>query len=104
MMNKALKAILIITLSLTFVSTALSQGLKVKSVSEDLEEVVLFDSETEEEWIALLDDEINGWTILKITHDSVTIAKIEEGKIPIVKELPVSQDLRSKTTVVPDDN
>lgn len=86
-MNKAI--IPIILLILIVAHPVYSQNFKVKMVSEDVEEVVLQDSDTGEEWVAYLGDVVEGWKIVKIRNDQVTIVKQGEGQVTLKTDLPV---------------
>jgi hypothetical protein len=91
-MNKAI--IPIILLILIIAPTVYSQNLKVKVVSEDLEEVILQDSDTGEEWVARFGEMVEGWKIVKISHDRVTIVKQREGQTTLKTDLPVKASSR----------
>jgi hypothetical protein len=86
-MNKAI--IPIILLILIAAQPVYSQNFKVKMVSEDLTEVVLKDINTGEEWVANFGDEVEGWKIVKIRNDQVTIVKQGEGQVTLKTNLPV---------------
>jgi len=91
-MNKAI--IPIILLILIVAHPVYSQNFKVKMVSEDLEEVVLQDSDTGEEWVARFGDVVEGWKIVKIRNDQVTIVKQGDGQITLKTDLPVKGSSR----------
>jgi L-cysteine desulfidase len=86
-MNKAIISIIFLTLMIA--CPAYSQNFKVKTVDENSKEVVLQDKDTGEEWLAREGDEVEGWRIMAITKDHVTIAKINQEMESVMTQLPV---------------
>jgi len=86
-MNKAIIPIILLTLMI--ICPAYSQNLEVQSVDEESKEVVLRDRDTGEEWVAKAGEEVEGWRIVKISRDQVTIVKQGEGRVTLMTELPV---------------
>ena len=82
--------VLIILILFIFSSLALGQDFKVVSIQENLEQAILYDRDTDKEWSVQVDDEIDGWRIVEISRDYVTIVK--QGKdLPIITKIPVKE-------------
>ena len=82
--------ILITLLTLMIACPAHSQNFEVKTVDVASKEVVLQDKNTGEEWLAREGDEVEGWKIMAITSDYVSIAKIDEEMESVMTQLPVN--------------
>ena len=72
-------------------SPAASQDFEVKQVLTDSEQVVLQTRDTGIEFVAETGDEIEGWKIVKINSDFVTVIKKQqgEGNLILMKTIPV---------------
>ncbi|MCG2776030.1 MAG: hypothetical protein L6406_10165 [Desulfobacterales bacterium] len=82
--------VLIILILFIFSSLALGQDFKVVSIQENLEQAILYDRDTDKEWSVQVGDEIDGWRIVVISRDYVTIVK--QGKdLPIITKIPVKE-------------
>jgi len=81
---------LIILVALIFSSHAFGQNFKVVYVEDNLEQAVLYDRDTGNEWSVQTGDEIDGWKVVKITLNYVALAK-QEQDIPIVMKIPVNE-------------
>ena len=69
-----------------------AQNYEVSEVGENCEYAVMTDTDTGEEWIVVTSDEINGWKVVKITADYVTIRKPREGLPALVSDIPVNKE------------
>ncbi len=65
------------------------QTLEAKAVSEDLGEALLRIRETGEEIVIRTGDYMEGWRIVKISRDSVTVGKQAEDGTLVMTDLPV---------------
>ena len=76
------KTIFISILSLfLFAQSVYALNLNIKFINENLQEAVLIDSDTGNEWIVMVGDEVEGWIIKQIKKSSVVIKKeVVEGK------------------------
>ena len=81
----------IILIILLISSPAAGQDFEVKQVLTDSEQVVLQTRDTGIEWVAEIGDEVEGWKIVKIDSDSVTVIKKQqdEGNLILMKTIPV---------------
>jgi type II secretory pathway component PulC len=68
---------------------AYGQTLEAKAVSEDLQEALLRIHETGEEVILRSGDSLEGWRIVKISRDSVTVARWGEDGTLLMTDLPM---------------
>ena len=82
------KTFLIIFLILIFAQPLCGQTFEVKSVREDLKEVVIRDKQTGEEKLLKKGEEVGGWRVVEITADHVTISK-PEGNTVYVTQIPI---------------
>ncbi len=73
------KLALVILLTLILVQSVCGQTFEVKSISEDLKQAVLKDTDTGEEWTVKKGDGLKGWRIFEITKEYVTILTPVEG-------------------------
>jgi len=85
---------LIILVALIFSSHAFGQNFKVVYVEDNLEQAVLYDRDTGNEWSVQTGDEIDGWKVVKITLDYVALAK-QDQDIPIVIKIPVNERIET---------
>jgi len=75
------RLILIVFLAIfLFAHSAYAQSLHLKSISEDLQEVVLIERDTGAEWVAREGDVVEGWSIVAIKKNRVVIRKAIEGE------------------------
>jgi hypothetical protein len=81
----------LITSILLIAGSAGAGDFEVMQVLTDSEQVVLYNRNTGEEWVAETGDEIEGWKIVEIGSDSVTVFKpqVEEGPPALIKTVPV---------------
>lgn len=81
----------IILIILLISSPASGEDFEVKQVLTDSEQVVLQTRDTGIELVAKIGDEIEGWKIVKINLDSVTVIKKQqgEGNLIFMKTIPV---------------
>ncbi len=70
------------------------QNFDAMGVSEDLQEAVLRDTTTGEEWVVRKRDMVDGWIVLDIAHTHVTIGGRIEGGRAIATNLPVRARVR----------
>ena len=81
--------ILLSALTLAISGLAHGQSFKVRTVSENAEEAVLYDFRTGEDLSVSVGHETEGWVITEITPDHVTIMRPGEEGCPALKtELP----------------
>ena len=86
--------IVMILLSLAVSLPGYAQNFEVKEVQISLEEAVLADRATGQQWVVQVGDEVEGWKIVKITQDYVTISKPREGLPTLMTEIPVDKGKR----------
>jgi len=63
-------------------------------IQNNLEQAVLYDRDTGEEWTVQTGDEIDGWKVVKIALDYVALAK-QGQDIPIVMKIPVNEGIET---------
>ncbi|MFH1624475.1 MAG: hypothetical protein ABID54_04880 [Pseudomonadota bacterium] len=84
----------VIALILVVSLPAYAQHFEVVEVLINPEGAVLRDMDTGQQWVAEVGDEINGWQVVKITEDYVTISKRMEGLPMLMTEIPVDKTKR----------
>ncbi len=62
--------------------------------NKNVEEAVLHDTATGDDWVVTEGDEIDGYQIVKITPSYVTIAKPGEGRVVFVTQIPIINEQR----------
>ncbi len=67
------------------------QDFEVLEVDEHYEQAVLFDSNTGEEWVAEIGDDIEGWQVVRITAQYVTMSKPQDDQPMLMTNIPVRQ-------------
>ena len=85
---KMIKLILIFFLILIFGQPAFSQTLGVSKITEDRKEVVLFDQDTGQEWVAKQGEKVGDWRVVEITQSHVKLARLE-GNTVFVTTIPI---------------
>jgi len=83
--------ILLILLTFALCQPAYSHTFEAIKTSESSAEVVLRDRATGEEWVAGVGDEIDGYRVVEITKDYVTISKPGEGRTIFVTRIPIKR-------------
>jgi hypothetical protein len=87
------KMILIITLSIIYISMSYASDLKVVSINDSFTETVLKDTDSGLIWQAKIGDVVAGYTIEGITDHHVTISVVKDNTV-MMTELPVSTKSR----------
>jgi hypothetical protein len=88
-------ALLSILLIHTFTTAAFSHTFEAIVRTGSIEEVILHDTVTGDEWVAAVGDVIDGYRIVEITPSYVTIAKPGEGRVVDVTKIPINGEHRS---------
>jgi hypothetical protein len=86
-MFKYLFAILLTTFIVPL--PAYCQNFEVLEVDEYNEQAVLVDTDTGEEWVAEIGDEIAGWQVVRITAQYVTMSKPQEDQPMLMTNISV---------------
>jgi hypothetical protein len=82
---------LIMILFLIFLSgqPAFSQTLGVSKITGDRKEVVLFDQDTGQEWVAKKGEKVGDWRVVEITQSHVKLARLGENNTVYVTTIPI---------------
>ena len=70
------------------------QSLEVKEIRVQAQEVVLWDIERAEELIVRPGDVIEGWTVVKITENDLTVSYLGEDNVIYTTDLPLRSRIR----------
>ena len=89
-MYKYLVTIILVTFAVSL--PAYCQNFEVLEVDEYYEQAVLFDSNTGEEWVAGIGDEIEGWQVVRITAQYVTMSKPQDDQPMLMTNIPVRRN------------
>jgi hypothetical protein len=83
------RIIVVILLSFILVPTVYGQSFEVMAVSENLQEAVLKNTETGEEWVVSRGEVMDGWRVMEIAETHVTLGGWVEGIGLIAAQIPV---------------
>ncbi|OIN95820.1 MAG: hypothetical protein AUJ48_02530 [Deltaproteobacteria bacterium CG1_02_45_11] len=86
---------IVVLMTFIFPVFAHSESFKVVSVQENLEEAVLHDQDTGEQWTVQVGDQVNEWTVTVITRDYVTIFKPQQDQPHLVMKIPVNEGIET---------
>ena len=75
------KFILILFLIFLYGTPVHSQSLQVLEVKDDFKEVLLFDKNTGQEYLAKQGEKVGDWRVVEITQSHVTISRLEGNTV-----------------------
>jgi hypothetical protein len=61
----------------------------VSKITGDRKEVVLFDQDTGQEWIAKKGEKVGDWRVVEITQSHVKLARLGENNTVYVTTIPI---------------
>lgn len=70
------------------------QSLEVKEIRVQAQEVVFWDRERSEELVVRPGDVIEGWTVVKITENDLTVSYLGEDNVIHTTDLPLRSRIR----------
>ena len=70
------------------------QSLEVKEIRVQAQEVVFWDRERSEELVVRPGDVIEGWTLVKITENDLTVSYLGEDNVIYTTDLPLRSRIR----------
>ena len=71
------------------------QSLEVKEIRVQAQEVVFWDMERAEELVVRPGDVIEGWTVVKITENDLTVSYLGEDSVIYTTDLPLRSRIRA---------
>jgi hypothetical protein len=92
--RKMTRVIVIILMVLTPVQPVWGQSLEVREIRVQAQEVVFWDIERAEELIVRPGDVIEGWTVVKITENDLTVSYLGEDNVIYTTDLPLRSRIR----------
>jgi hypothetical protein len=85
----------IILLGLTAVQPVWGQSLEVREIRVQAQEVVFWDEGTGEALVVRPSDLIEGWTVMKITENDLTVSYLGEDNVIYTTALPLRTRVRA---------
>ncbi|MGZ6210208.1 MAG: hypothetical protein ACXWL9_08680 [Syntrophales bacterium] len=76
------------------VHPAWGQNLEIREIRVQAQEVVFWDRERAEELIVRPGDVIEGWTVVKITENDLTVSYLGEDNVIRTTDLPLRSRIR----------
>jgi len=70
------------------------QSLEVKEVRVQAQEVVFWDTERSQELVARPGDVVEGWTVVKITENDLTISYLGDDNVIYTTDFPLRSRIR----------
>jgi hypothetical protein len=86
--------IIIIILGLSVVQPVWGQGLEVREIRVEAQEVVFWDEEAGRELVVRPGDLMQGWTVMKITENDLTVSYLGDDNIIHTTDLPIRSRIR----------
>jgi hypothetical protein len=87
--------IFIILLSLILVQPVWGQSLEVREIRVQAQEVVFWDEGTGQALVVRPGDLIEGWTVMKITENDLTLSYLGEDNVIYTTDLPLRARVRT---------
>jgi hypothetical protein len=89
------RIIFVILLGLTTLHPVWGQSLEVMEIRVQAQEVVLWDEGTGEALVVKPGDLIEGWTVMKITENDLTLSYLGEDNVIYTTDLPLRTRVRT---------
>jgi hypothetical protein len=86
--------IFIILLGLIVVQPVWGQSLEVSEIRVEAREVVFWDEEAGRELVVRPGDLMQGWTVMKITENDLTVSYLGEDNVTHTTDLPLRPRIR----------
>jgi hypothetical protein len=93
--GKMTRLVCVILLVFIVAQPACGQMLVVKEIRVQAQEVVFWDTEKGEELIVRPGDVIEGWTVVKITENDLTVSYLGEDNVIYTTDLPLRSRIRA---------
>ena len=71
------------------------QSLEVKEIRVQAQEVVFWDRERSEELVVRPGDVIEGWSVVKITENDLTVSYLGDDNVTYTTDLPLRSRIRA---------
>jgi hypothetical protein len=88
------RVIIIIFLGLVVVQPLWGQSLEVREIRVGAQEVVFWDEEAGRELVVRPGDLMQGWTVMKITENDLTVSYLGEDNVTHTTDLPLRSRIR----------
>jgi hypothetical protein len=85
---------LVILFIFIVVHPAWGQNLEIREIRVEAQQVILWDIEKAEELVVRPGDVIEGWTLVKITENDLTVSYLGEDNVIYTTDLPLRSRIR----------